>query len=202
MAQESEQQTVYAVVGTGYAHHRQLIQAKPLPVTLQRDNERKLGYNVVILTVLTDWEMVVDTRLICSQSITVSVPSSELGPTPNPLAYKRVLSPGTKKGGHTRLRVRGGGAQFGRLVKKPGPLSTLWGWSKFQRQIQKCDFLYLFLSFPALLTELTSFLLLDIYIYAYMYIYSYKLNSRQDLQLNKLKIGIIKLRGGGGVQTM
>ncbi len=78
------------------------------------------------------------------------VPSSELGP-PTPSPESECVPPGTKG-------VRLWAFQFGRLVKKPGALSTLWGWSKFQRQLQKCDFLYLFLSFRvALLRELTSF---------------------------------------------
>ncbi len=54
----------------------------------------------------------------------MSVHSSELGPpTPSPLC----LPPRTQRGrSNIRLRVRGWGAQFGRLERKPGPLNTLW----------------------------------------------------------------------------
>jgi hypothetical protein len=50
---------------------------------------------------------------------------SELGP-PHPLSRKRLCPPPEPKGGgYTRLRVREGGSQFGRLEKKPSTLSTL-----------------------------------------------------------------------------
>jgi hypothetical protein len=43
---------------------------------------------------------------------------------PPPLPQASVSPPGAK-GGHTRLRVRGRGSQFGRLERKPGTLSIL-----------------------------------------------------------------------------
>jgi hypothetical protein len=51
-----------------------------------------------------------------------------------PLPQASVLTPGTKQGGHTRLRVRGLGSQFGRLEKKPSTLSTLCISVKKQRR--------------------------------------------------------------------
>ncbi len=69
---------------------------------------------------------VYSSKYIYTKSTTVSVPSSELGP-PNPSPASECVSPlGTKGGGHTRLRVRGWGAQIGRLEKRPSTLSTLW----------------------------------------------------------------------------
>jgi hypothetical protein len=56
---------------------------------------------------------------LCTESTTLSVPSCELGPPPHLPQARCALPPGTKVGGHTRLRVRGwggGGFQFGRLV--------------------------------------------------------------------------------------
>jgi hypothetical protein len=60
----------------------------------------------------------------------MSVPSSESGPPPpphpHPLSRKRVCPTEPKGGGHSRLRVRGWGSQFGRLEKRLSILSTLW----------------------------------------------------------------------------
>ncbi len=52
-------------------------------------------------------------KYIYTKSTTMSVPSSELGPTPSPAS---VWSPPQEPKGHTRLRVRGvGWSQFGQL---------------------------------------------------------------------------------------
>jgi hypothetical protein len=66
----------------------------------------------------------------CTYSRVPRVPQC-LFPRPNwdprlPLPQARVSPPGTKGGGHTRLRVRGWGSQFRRLEKKFISLSTLW----------------------------------------------------------------------------
>jgi hypothetical protein len=60
---------------------------------------------------------------------TVSVPSSELGPSsaPLPLASVTHLPPQNQRGGHTRLGVRGGGVVC--------TLSTLWYGSSITVQI-------------------------------------------------------------------
>ncbi len=57
---------------------------------------------------------------------TVFVPSSELGP-PTPSPTCEGAPPRNQRGGGQHSPAREGwGAQFGRLEKKPGTLSTLW----------------------------------------------------------------------------
>ncbi len=52
-----------------------------------------------------------------------------LSPRPNwdpPSPASESAPRNQRGGGHTRLRVRGWGSQFGRLKNKPSTLSTLW----------------------------------------------------------------------------
>jgi hypothetical protein len=71
-----------------------------------------------------------------SLSEVMSGKDTNLSPCPNwdppPfLSLASVCVPArNQRGGHTRLRVRGWGAQFRKLEKKPSTLSTLWVWTK------------------------------------------------------------------------